>query len=354
MARPRIFISSTFYDLKHIRSSLESFIEVFGYEPILSEKGNIAYDPNIPLDESCYREAKTCDVFVIIIGGRYGSAASGQEGSVPRGFYDRYESITKKEYEAAVERDIPVYILIDRSVYTEYETFGKNRDNKGIRYAHVDSVNVFNLIDQIMAQPRNNPIHLFERHSEIEIWLREQWAGLFKEMISRRTSQKQISSLAIQVKELANISTTFKRYLEEIVSRVVAKKTTAEKIIKSEDERFEEVRRLEEFKNNPVIADLMFGFNLSFEAIHDMFTKAKSMNHFAQMMVEKIPDGQKYASSIVDVWHRNPYYAQEIQKLRQLLGLPDLKFEEDEQDKTPPKRKLIRIRRSKKPQEETR
>jgi len=40
MSKPRIFVSSTYYDLKHVRSSLEAFIERLGYEPILSEKGH--------------------------------------------------------------------------------------------------------------------------------------------------------------------------------------------------------------------------------------------------------------------------------------------------------------------------
>jgi hypothetical protein len=42
MARPRIFISSTYYDLKYIRASLDLFIESLGFEPVLSEKGDIA------------------------------------------------------------------------------------------------------------------------------------------------------------------------------------------------------------------------------------------------------------------------------------------------------------------------
>ncbi|MBW2570128.1 MAG: DUF4062 domain-containing protein [Deltaproteobacteria bacterium] len=51
MAKPRIFVSSTYYDLKHIRAPLEIFIESLGYESILSEKGDIAYSPEQPLDE---------------------------------------------------------------------------------------------------------------------------------------------------------------------------------------------------------------------------------------------------------------------------------------------------------------
>ena len=56
MAKPRVFISSTFYDLRHIRNDLDEFVSGLGFESVLSEKGDIAYEHDRPLDESCYRE----------------------------------------------------------------------------------------------------------------------------------------------------------------------------------------------------------------------------------------------------------------------------------------------------------
>ena len=43
MARPRVFVSSTYYDLKYVRADLQRFIENFGYDPVLNEKGHIPY-----------------------------------------------------------------------------------------------------------------------------------------------------------------------------------------------------------------------------------------------------------------------------------------------------------------------
>jgi len=61
--------------------------------------------------------------------------------------------------------------------------------------AHVDSVNIFGLIEEILSKPRNNPINYFDRYTDIEAWLRDQWAGLFRELLSRMSNQQQLSSL---------------------------------------------------------------------------------------------------------------------------------------------------------------
>lgn len=73
MARPRIFLSSTYYDLKQVRIDIERFIKDFGYESVLNERGNIPYGSERKLEEYCYKEIELCDMLVSIVGGRYGS-----------------------------------------------------------------------------------------------------------------------------------------------------------------------------------------------------------------------------------------------------------------------------------------
>jgi len=182
-----------------------------------------------------------CDIFVIVLGGRYGSAASSEDRSgSEEGFFERYESITKQEYKAALQEDIPIYILVEAGVYSEYQTFRKNRDNASIQFAHVDSVNIFELLDEILLQKRNNPVHSFEKYSDIESWLREQWAGLFRELLNRQGGQAQLASLATQISEMSEVNRTLRRYIEMIVSQLAP--DTSREIIESENERLKAAR----------------------------------------------------------------------------------------------------------------
>lgn len=320
MAKPRVFISSTFYDLKHIRSSLEQFVENLGYDAVLSEKGAIAYDPDLPLDESCYREVENSDIFVLIIGGRYGSHASGEDEAPSEDFFDRYASITKREYESAVKRDIPIYILVDRAVHTEYETFRKNRGKQDITYAHVDSVNVFLLIDDILSQARNNPIHQFDRHTEIATWLREQWGGLFKEMLSRRAGQQKLASLADQVSGLAEISTTLKTYLEVVVSNV-SERDEAKKLIDTEEERLVESKRMQEFAKHVLVIELVDALGCTdLEGARDIFSKARSMEELAELYEELDPNFYN-AERMMKYWREDNRVPKLINEVREILGL---------------------------------
>lgn len=279
MAKIRVFISSTYYDLKHIRSAIESFIEDdLGYEAILSEKGSIAFNPDIALDESCYKEAQKCDIFVLIVGGRYGSATSTTKRETASDFYERYESITKKEFESAASNAIPTYILVDKGIYAEYDTFKRNRKKTDIEYAHVDSVNIFHFLDDILSKPRNNPVHPFEKHSDIINWLKIQWSGLFKDFLQRRYENKQISNLSEQVKYLSELNSTLKRYMEEIITKV-DDSDKGKTLISVETKRLEDVALDEKLKKLTTVKEGIKA-GLSIEAIKAMIAEAKNIQDY--------------------------------------------------------------------------
>jgi hypothetical protein len=247
MAKPRVFVSSTYYDLKHIRNSLEAFIDRLGYDSVLFESGDIPIHHDVPLDESCYSEIQNCHMLVLIIGGRYGSPAS-DSGAIDVKLLDeackKYNSATKKEYETARERDIPIFIFVEKNVLAEYQTYKENRKKTDIKYVHVDGVNVFRLLDEILAQRRNNFVKEFEKFDDISSWLTDQWGGLFADFLSKRSTETTLKDLASQISELGQISSVLQKYTESIMRAVKPK--DFRKIISKQEQRLRasKLRRL--------------------------------------------------------------------------------------------------------------
>jgi hypothetical protein len=253
MAKPRIFVSSTYYDLKHIRASLEAFIDSFGYESVLFESGDIAFRHDKPLDDSCYKEVDNCHMLVLIVGNRYGSAVTGEQkpsSEDKEKAYKLYNSITRKEHEIARKRDIPIFIFVDKNVLAEHETYKQNRDNTSIKYAYVDSVNVFRLLDEILAQGRNNFIRGFENFDDISLWLRDQWAGLFAEFLMLKRSDATLSDLSSQIGDLRQVTSVLKEYSEAIMKKV--EPDDYKEIISEQQKRLKSAR-IASFNREPLI-----------------------------------------------------------------------------------------------------
>jgi len=317
MAKPRIFVSSTYYDLKHIRYSLDIFISQLGFESILSEKGDIAYSYDTPLDESCYREVNNVDIFVLIIGGRYGSEVSTEEKKPEKKFYDRYESITKREFDTAITKDIPTYILIESNVYSEFRTFQKNKENIKVNYAHVDSVNIFHFIEDVLSKPRNNPIKSFEKFDEIEGWLKDQWSGLFKDLLGKRTNQNQIRNLASEINQLQEVNKTLKKYLEEILK--ATSNSSSDQVIKEEDQRLSEQFIKLNIKLNNWFLQCSNLYDLPYEEIVKDIREAKSLNDYISKFP---PPHRENAESILMT---TPEAVEDLNNIRSILGLKKLR-----------------------------
>ncbi len=182
MSKPRVFVSSTYYDLKSSRADIDRFIKEYGFDPILHERGNIPYGKDKELEDYCYREISNCDIFVSIVGGKYGTPSR----------LDNY-SISQMELKKAYELQKQVYIFIENSVLSEYRTYQKNKDKKDISWAAVDSVKIYSFIDEIYSLRNNNPITGFETSIDITNFLREQWSGLFQRLLHDSVQQEQLS-----------------------------------------------------------------------------------------------------------------------------------------------------------------
>lgn len=181
MAKPRIFISSTFYDLRQIRSDIDLFIEGLGYEPIRNEEGDIPYGKEDALEEYCYKEIKSVDILISIIGGRFGSESKRENSS-----------ISQTELKTAIKENKQIYVFVEKNVLSEYETYLLNKENS-INYKFVDNVKIYQFIEEIKNLKVNNNIKGFETASDITRYLKEQFAGLFQRFLEEQTKIKEVS-----------------------------------------------------------------------------------------------------------------------------------------------------------------
>jgi hypothetical protein len=113
--------------------------------------------------------------------------------------------------------------------------------------------------------------------NDIEVWLREQWAGLFRELLIRMSSQQQLATLSAQVAQLSQLNETLKRYLEEVVTKVSPQE--APQLIAREAERLEEEQTRARLRGNRLIHLLETqGFPL--EVVHNALSQATSVDAF--------------------------------------------------------------------------
>jgi len=191
MAAPTVFVSSTFYDLRYVRESLKRFIEELGYTPVLSEDGAVFYDPRTTAADSCMSEIPNVQLFVLVIGGRFGSQMPNSESSV-----------TNAEYEKAIKEKIPVFALVDQGTYNDFQLYRHNADKgellSSLTFPNADSTKIFDFIHQVQSASVNNALYPFRTYGDIEIYLRSQWAGMMYGFLTRAAeSMKVVDSLAI-------------------------------------------------------------------------------------------------------------------------------------------------------------
>ncbi len=176
MAAPRVFISSTYYDLRHVREDIGNFIKSMGYEPVMHDRGGVTYAQSETLEKSCYNELQNCDIVVCIIGNKYGTQSQ-----------DSNLSITMRELTFAIKARKKIYIYILKEVFYENRTYLLNKDN-GFNPASVDDIRIHEFIAEIKDNVKNHPIEPFENISDITDNLRNQFAGLFQRLLVQEAS----------------------------------------------------------------------------------------------------------------------------------------------------------------------
>lgn len=264
MPRPRIFISSTYYDLKSVRDDLDRFIRSLGYEPVRHETSQISYGNDEALEEYAYKEIDSCDILVCIIGGRAGSKSS-----------KNIRTITQNELMKARKIGKQTYIFIDENVYHEHNFYNKNKNNHDTIYSFVDNKDIHEFIEEIYNLQSGNPIFPFKVSSDIIESLREQLAGLFQRLISENTEKKR-SDL------FDNLHNNLKT-VEELIKFLNAEKG-------SQNHNFRQILSL----NHPIFAKLAdtasLGFRIFFSNIKELDDLLSQTRGYRRILGEHEPE----------------------------------------------------------------
>ncbi|WP_158099336.1 DUF4062 domain-containing protein [Pseudoflavonifractor sp. An85] len=178
MAAPRVFISSTYYDLRQVRNNIGNFLEGLGYEIVMHERSGVAYTQNQDLEIDCYQELSSCDIVVCIIGNHFGTASASNDEL----------SITMHEIQAAIRNKKKVYVFISHDVSIENRTYALNKDNENFKSAYTDNPKIHEFILELKSEVKNHPILDFGTTDDIISVLKSQFAGLFQNLLAREAS----------------------------------------------------------------------------------------------------------------------------------------------------------------------
>lgn len=230
MARPRVFISSTFYDLRHVREDLERFVRELGYDPIRHETGSIPYGKEKSPESYSYQEVELSDIIVTIIGGRFGTESREETGF----------SITQNELKRALERNVQVFIFVEQGVHAEYLTYKLNKGNREVKSTYVDDVPVYEFLEILYKLPANNPIAPFQTSKDITDYLRAQWAGLFQRFLREQNRLSEIQVLD----EVKSVAGTLQQLVEFLTNERKNKDTAIQSILLANHPAFRRFAKL--------------------------------------------------------------------------------------------------------------
>lgn len=311
MAKPRIFISSTYYDLRNIRSDIERYIKERNYDPILNEKGHIPYSNRERLEEYCYKEIENCDILISIIGGRFGSTAFESGGY----------SISQKELKTALDKGKQVYIFIEKAVLHEYKTYEHNKDNthviSNMKFSAVDDMKIYQFLDEVFSLPINNQYTGFETSNDIIQYLQEQWSSLFQSLLNDAAKQKDVKL----IEELKDTAKTLKQLVTYLANEKEKGSEAINEILFANHPVFNAVKsaigtnmRLY-FTNEDELSALMnaFRYHLDFST-NDRFYFNWAQQDGKMIKIAKtiFSDDSKLKPIDVNEWNKN--YVQEIMK----------------------------------------
>lgn len=242
MPSPKIFLSSTCYDLGMAREQLRSFFLRLGYEPILSEYSDVLYDPRTHTHTSCIQEVPNADMVVVLIGSRFGGKAVPEalstvdmENLVKASFdvtvlnEPEKLSITQLEVLKAIDATVPVFAFVEEKVMHDQLVYQKNKDiSDKIRFPSIEKPEsakyIFEFISFLHHRNKGNSVIPFGRIEDIELHLLKQWGSLFQKLLrEQRENTSEVRRMFTISEQIEDIKTAIISTIGNTQSRDVAR-----------------------------------------------------------------------------------------------------------------------------------
>ena len=116
--RPIIMVSSTVYYQQSFLDQIFASLETYGYTVWMSHAGTLPVDPSLSNFRNCEVAVDTCDVFLGIITGRYGS---GKDNNT--------KSITHREMDRAIFKGKLAWFLVHHDVVVARQLLKQYKSN---------------------------------------------------------------------------------------------------------------------------------------------------------------------------------------------------------------------------------
>ncbi len=219
---PNVFISSTIQDLNHLRDSIRDLIIEIGYNPIMSEYGEIGYLPTHSAEESCYLAVKDCQLGVIIIGKRYGAVSK-------NGL-----SITHNEFRAIREKKLPVIFLVSEEVLSFKRVYDANTNNSDLLFPGMENPsNIFNFIREFSESEINNGLVQYSNVQSAKQNLKKQLAHIVGDLL-----KKYFDPVKGEIKDILSEITTLRHMLLKNEQDVARRFASAFRFLLNEENEY--------------------------------------------------------------------------------------------------------------------
>ena len=168
MAKLKVFVGSTAFDLADVRAEIIEAIRDWGYAPVSFEAPEFRVETGIHSHDVCLDGIEDCDIYLLVISKRYGGAYVGTK-------YPRFKdiSITHAETKLAFELRTPVVSFVRNEIWNERPIIKANL-KLGIEITpfYADSLEVYEFIDDIVHNETNNWIRQFSTSLDLKSSLR--------------------------------------------------------------------------------------------------------------------------------------------------------------------------------------